>query len=139
MKEYRLKPVLLGHWVGRLVGMRDEHFIGGVGDRGIPMAGGLRATNDSEKQNGNCGGHSPRWIATVFLLGRRGNPIRRALCDGQTATHSRHPVHSTDLVEGSLSTEEGQAFAHLGQSMQELALRRIRAGLKNATIPNKAP
>jgi hypothetical protein len=64
-----------------------------------------------------------------------------ALSAGHTVTHSRHPVHSTDLIDTSLSTgkDAGQAFAHFPQSMHGSVFRRIRAGLKNATIPNSAP
>src|SRR5271167_4964004 len=60
---------------------------------------------------------------------------------GQMATHSRHPVHSADLIVTSLSTgnAEGQALTHFAQSIHVSGLRRMRAGLKNDAIPSSAP
>ena len=60
---------------------------------------------------------------------------------GQTATHSMQPVHSTDLMETSLSTgsDDGQAWAHFAQSMQGWGSRRIFAGLIHDVSPNSAP
>src|SRR5215471_310567 len=60
---------------------------------------------------------------------------------GHTATHSRHPVHSADLIVTSFSTGkfDGQAFAHFAQSMQPSTLRRMRAGLRSEVIPSSAP
>src|SRR5579859_6390579 len=60
---------------------------------------------------------------------------------GQTATHSRHPVHSADLMVTNLSTgsAEGQALKHFAQSMQVSGLRRMRAGLRSDVIPSSAP
>src|SRR5450755_3058090 len=60
---------------------------------------------------------------------------------GHTATHSRQPVHSADLIVTSRSTGNaaGHAFTHFAQSMQVSAFRRIRAGLKNDAIPSNAP
>src|SRR5208283_5099874 len=70
-----------------------------------------------------------------------GKPRYKAACAGQTATHSRQPVHSTDLMETSLSTgsDDGQALAHFAQSMQASGSRRIFAGLIHDVSPNSAP
>jgi len=53
------------------------------------------------------------------------------LLAGQTATHSKHPVHSAERICTSLSTGrvDGHALAHLAQSIQVPRLRVIRAGL----------
>src|ERR1019366_9741173 len=71
----------------------------------------------------------------------RDNARLRASFAGQTATHSRQPVHSADLIVTSWSTSsaDGQALAHFAQSMQVSGLRRMRAGLKNDVIPSNAP
>jgi hypothetical protein len=60
---------------------------------------------------------------------------------GHTATHSRHPVHSADLIVTNWSTgnADGQAFAHFAQSMHVFTFRRMRAGLTSDVIPNSAP
>src|ERR1017187_5524486 len=60
---------------------------------------------------------------------------------GQTATHSRHPVHSAERICTSLSTgsAEGHALAHLAQSIHVSRLRVIRAGLNKDASPSKAP
>src|SRR5208282_1729730 len=60
---------------------------------------------------------------------------------GHTATHSRQPVHSADLIVTNLSTgsAEGHALTHFAQSIHVSGLRRMRAGLKNDAIPSSAP
>src|ERR1035437_871511 len=60
---------------------------------------------------------------------------------GQTATHSRHPMHSAERTCTSLSTGRtaGHAFAHFAQSMQGFSLRAMRTGLKSAASPIRAP
>src|SRR5215469_5118377 len=70
-----------------------------------------------------------------------GSESSKAPSTGQMPTHSRHPVHSADLIVISLSTGkfEGHAFAHFAQSMQAPSARRMRSGLKNETIPSSAP
>jgi hypothetical protein len=68
-------------------------------------------------------------------------PRGLSILAGQTATHSKHPVHSTDRTCTSLSTgnADGHAFAHLAQSIHVLALRVICIGLRNETRPGKPP
>ena len=82
-------------------------------------------------------------VATAHVGMARERPTERrnAPCAGQTATHSRQPVHSADFTVVSVSTgrSEGQAFAHLAQSMHVSASRRMRAGLKRDTSPTNAP
>src|ERR1700747_973978 len=70
-----------------------------------------------------------------------GSDICSAASAGHTATHSRHPVHSADLMVTSWSTgrAEGHAFAHFAQSMHVVVLRRIRIGLSRDVIPSNAP
>src|SRR5258705_12484316 len=70
-----------------------------------------------------------------------GRAMCRAPSAGQTATHSRHPGHSADLMGMSLSTgrAEGQAFAHFAQSMHASLLRRMRIRLKIEVRPTNAP
>src|ERR1700739_3521068 len=66
-----------------------------------------------------------------------GKLIVSASCAGQTATHSKQPVHSTERICTSLSTgsADGQAFAHFAQSMHVSVSRRIRAGLDQEVRP----
>ncbi len=80
-------------------------------------------------------------IARVLVAPSCGNPMYSALSAGHTVTHSRHPVHSTDLIDINLSTgsDAGHAFAHFPQSMHGSAFRRIRAGLSNDANPSNAP
>ena len=79
--------------------------------------------------------------AQVGMARERPTDRRSAPSAGQTATHSRHPVHSADLTVVSRSTgsSDGQAFAHLAQSMHASASRRMRAGLNSETRPTRAP
>src|SRR5208283_6063279 len=85
--------------------------------------------------------HAGRVAGFVFGAIRFGKLIASAFCAGQTATHSRQPVHSTDRICTSLSTgkADGHAFAHLPQSMHGSAFRRIFMGLSHAVSPSKAP
>src|ERR1039457_2360974 len=83
----------------------------------------------------------PRQRLTDVNSLRGANAICSAFSAGQTATHSIHPVHSTDLICTSLSTGrcDGQALLHLPQSMHASASRRIFTGLSADTIPINAP
>ena len=74
--------------------------------------------------------------AGIFGRGKLGNDSQSVSFAGHTATHSRQPVHSADLIVTSLSTgsAEGHALKHFAQSMQVSGFRRIRAGLKNDAI-----
>ena len=124
------------------VRLRHQLAVDVVGHVAVPVSGGLRVSDDSEKQDcDSCGhrpgGRRPSWGERVQC----GKDICSAPSDGQTATHSRHPVHSADLIVTSLSTgnEDGQAFAHFAQSMQRLAERRIRNGLSREVNPSNAP
>src|SRR5579864_2902488 len=69
--------------------------------------------------------------------GSIGKLIRSAPSAGHTTTHSKHPVHSADLIVTSLSTDRfaGHAFAHFAQSMQVSVFRRIRIGLNTDASP----
>ena len=79
--------------------------------------------------------------AQVGMARERPTDRRNAPSAGQTATHSRQPVHSADLTVVSRSTgrSDGQALAHFAQSMQTPASRRMRAGLKREASPTSAP
>src|SRR5215469_12451964 len=70
-----------------------------------------------------------------------GKDICNAPSAGHTATHSKHPVHSADLMVISLSTGrlDGQTLAHFAQSMQASGERRMRSGLSREARPNSAP
>src|SRR5215469_5629485 len=83
-------------------------------------------------------------------MAQAGTGVRRTTCGryipkapsaGQAATHSRHPVHSADLMVTSLSTGRfaGHARAHFAQSMQAEGARRMRIGLNMEASPSKAP
>lgn len=60
---------------------------------------------------------------------------------GQTATHSRHPMHSADRICSSLSTGNaaGHTFAHFAQSIHVLEMRLILIGLTRETRPRNTP
>src|SRR6185437_16858502 len=80
-------------------------------------------------------------VGTAFLRTTCGKCMPRAPSAGHTATHSRHPVHSADLMVTSLSTGRfaGHAFAHLPQSMQAVGVRRTFSGLSREAKPSSAP
>src|SRR5262245_60074905 len=65
----------------------------------------------------------------------------RASVTGQTDTHVKHPLHSGVLTVRRTSTgrSDGQALAHLPQSMQEIGSRVMRTGLTMDRRPIKAP
>src|SRR5215469_16080184 len=83
-------------------------------------------------------GSDARFGRVLSIFGRL---IARASCAGQTATHSRQPVHSTERIWTSLSTgrAEGHALAHFAQSMQVRSFLRMRAGLSQDVRPRSAP
>src|SRR5208337_3012537 len=87
-------------------------------------------------------GRAKGFPAGLSAFGSMAGRLREsASCAGQTATHSRQAVHSTERMLTSLSmgSAAGQAFAHLAQSMQGAGLRRIRTGLSQEVSPSKAP
>src|ERR1035438_9236610 len=84
---------------------------------------------------------TPAAIAQAGTLRPRGAAIISAPAAGHSATHSRQPVHSAERMAISLSTESpaGHALAHLPQSIQRDASRRMRRGLASAASPIRAP
>src|SRR6185437_1741795 len=80
-------------------------------------------------------------VGTAFRLTTCGKCMPRAPSAGHTATHSRHPVHSADLMVTSLSTGRfaGHALWHLPQSMQAEGVRRMCNGLSRDANPISAP
>src|ERR1039457_6155006 len=85
----------------------------------------------------------PAAIAHTGIAWRVRKPVGKlsasVLLAGQTAMHSRHPVHSAERICTSLSTgrAEGHALAHLAQSIHVSRLRVIRAGLNKDASPSK--
>ena len=80
-------------------------------------------------------------LIRLHPLAAAASAICSAFSAGHTATHSMHPVHSTDRICTSLSTGrcDGQALLHFPQSMHASASRRIFTGLSTETIPISAP
>src|SRR5204862_84314 len=73
--------------------------------------------------------------------GTPGAAIISAPAAGHSATHCRQPVHSADtmLISRSTGRAEGQALAHLPQSMHSEVSRRMRNGLAREASPKSAP
>src|SRR5512146_3316494 len=77
----------------------------------------------------------------IFLLPGRINFKSRVSASGPASTQLRQVLHSSETTVLTLSTfmYEGQAFAHNPQSIQLTGFRLILLGLRNETIPSRAP
>src|SRR6266566_5483499 len=101
--------------------------------RGVPADGFANSRT-------SCADQLERTLARGFRI-PNGTLMVSVSLAGQTATHSRHPVHSADRICSNWSTgnAEGHAFAHFAQSIQVFELRVIRIGLRRETSPRKPP
>ena len=137
-----LQPRIPRHRMTRLIRVRHQLLVHRLRHIGLPIPGGLRESHNL-RTNITATPAANTHVGIFRGAGiNRGNAICSAPSAGHTATHSKHPVHSADLIVSSLSTgndADGQAFAHFAQSMHADSFRRMRNGLNTDDNPSSAP